>query len=111
MKFGEHLLAHLTPEWTSQYINYEYMKDLLAQSVSEAPISMNDNDNLLREQFFLRADECFFQARIIVNISFDFNYFIHFSLVLRKTINKNQYFLFRKNRRVSSFQVTFSNTM
>jgi hypothetical protein len=82
MKFGEHLLVELTPEWSSQYINYEYLKELLAQSVNEAPLSVNDGENLLRAQFFLRADESFFQVRIVVNTSFDFNCLIHFSLVL-----------------------------
>lgn len=26
MKFAEHLLAHITPEWRKQYISYEVMK-------------------------------------------------------------------------------------
>ena len=29
MKFGEHLSSHLTPEWISQYIKYEALKEIL----------------------------------------------------------------------------------
>jgi hypothetical protein len=29
MRFGEHLLSHLTPEWISQYISYEELKEIL----------------------------------------------------------------------------------
>jgi SPX domain protein involved in polyphosphate accumulation len=96
MKFGEQLLAQLTPEWNSQYVNYEYMKDLLAKTVAEAPMSVNDNDNLLREQFFLHADKFFFQVRIIVNISFDFNYLIHFFSSIAKNKQQKSIFSFQK---------------
>jgi len=65
MKFGIHLLTNLTPEWNSQYIQYEYMKELLDKAVAAAPISTNDDTNSAREQYFLRADEPFFQVRII----------------------------------------------
>ncbi|CAF2688139.1 unnamed protein product [Rotaria sp. Silwood2] len=61
MKFAEHLSAHVTPEWNSQYIRYDDMKELLAQAVAKAQPFVDDSDNVLREQFFLRVDEHFFQ--------------------------------------------------
>ncbi|CAF3163840.1 unnamed protein product [Rotaria sp. Silwood2] len=61
MKFGEHLTAHVTPEWSSQYIEYEYMKELLEQAIAEAPVVINNVDNRLREQFFRDVDVSFFQ--------------------------------------------------
>ncbi|CAF0963545.1 unnamed protein product [Adineta steineri] len=61
MKFAEHLSAHVTPEWNSQYIRYDDMKELLAQSVAKAQPYADESDNILREQFFLRVDEHFFQ--------------------------------------------------
>jgi SPX domain protein involved in polyphosphate accumulation len=64
MKFGAHLLSNLTPEWNSQYIEYEYMKELLDKTIAAAPISTTDDDNSERDQYFLRADETFFQVRI-----------------------------------------------
>jgi hypothetical protein len=65
MKFGARLLTNLTPEWNSQYIQYEYMKELLEKTVAEAPIRLDSNDYRAREQYFLRADEPFFQVRTI----------------------------------------------
>ncbi|UJR08698.1 hypothetical protein I4U23_012956 [Adineta vaga] len=61
MKFAEHLSAHVTPEWNSQYIRYDDMKELLAQAVAKAQPFVDDSDNVLREQFFIRVDEHFFQ--------------------------------------------------
>ncbi|CAF3082773.1 unnamed protein product [Rotaria socialis] len=61
MKFAEHLSAHVTPEWNSQYIRYDEMKELLAQAIVKAQPFVDENDKLLREQFFLRVDEHFFQ--------------------------------------------------
>ncbi|CAF3055234.1 unnamed protein product [Rotaria sp. Silwood2] len=61
MKFAEHLSAHVTPEWNSQYIRYDDMKELLAQAVAKAQPFVDENDKILREQFFLRVDEHFFQ--------------------------------------------------
>ncbi|CAF1138714.1 unnamed protein product [Rotaria sp. Silwood1] len=61
MKFAEHLSAHVTPEWNSQYIRYDDMKELLAQAIAKAQPFVDDSDNVLREQFFLRVDEHFFQ--------------------------------------------------
>jgi len=65
MKFGVHLLANLTPEWNSQYINYEYMKELLEKTVAAAPVVLDGEENSAREQYFLRADQAFFEVRII----------------------------------------------
>ncbi|CAF1137228.1 unnamed protein product [Rotaria sordida] len=61
MKFAEHLSAHVTPEWSSQYIRYDDIKELLAQAVAKAQPFIDNNDNVLCEQFFLRVDEYFFQ--------------------------------------------------
>ncbi len=89
MKFAEHLSAHVTPEWNSQYIRYDDMKELLAQAIAKAQPFADESDNILREQFFIRVDEHFFQVRISSSI-FIFNTFD--GLVLRKRSNKNQYF-------------------
>lgn len=65
MKFGEHLAARLTPEWNSQYIKYEYMKELLGRALIQAPDTMGDGDDTLRNQFFKDFDISFFQVRLI----------------------------------------------
>lgn len=62
MKFAEHLSAHATPEWSSQYIRYDDMKELLSKAVAKAQQFIDANDNVLREQFFRRIDEYFFQV-------------------------------------------------
>lgn len=36
MKYGEYLKAHLTPEWSSQYLLYEDLKDLLYDLVKRS---------------------------------------------------------------------------
>ncbi|CAF1049331.1 unnamed protein product [Didymodactylos carnosus] len=61
MKFAEHLAAHVTPEWHSQYIRYDEMKDLLYAAVEKAQPFIDDTDNTMRENYFLRIDEFFFQ--------------------------------------------------
>lgn len=70
MKFAEHLSAHITPEWTSQYIRYDDMKEILAQAVAKAQPFVDENERILREQFFLRVDEHFFQVGISHRIVF-----------------------------------------
>ncbi len=65
MKFGVHLLTNLTPEWNSQYIQYEYMKELLGKAAAAAPIIIDGTENSAREEYFRRADEDFFQVRVI----------------------------------------------
>ena len=62
MKFAEYLWKHLTPEWYSQYIEYDEMKVLLAESVAEAEQLFDVTDTTGRDQFFLQADERFFQV-------------------------------------------------
>ncbi|CAF1149727.1 unnamed protein product [Didymodactylos carnosus] len=64
MKFGVHLLANLTPEWNSQYIQYEYMTELLEKAVAAAPIIVDGDNNSASEQYFLRADEDFLEVKI-----------------------------------------------
>lgn len=64
MKFGEHLASHLTPEWNSQYVDYEYMKEMLELALATAPPKETNGDNRLREQYFVDVDVSFFQVRI-----------------------------------------------
>ena len=63
MKFGEYLWTHLTPEWYCQYIDYDEMKRMLAESVAEVDLVVDINENTARAQFFLGADEHFFRVR------------------------------------------------
>lgn len=37
MKFAEHLLAHITPEWRRQYIVYEDLKTMLYEAIENMP--------------------------------------------------------------------------
>jgi SPX domain protein involved in polyphosphate accumulation len=86
MKFAEHLSAHVTPEWNSQYIRYDEMKELLAQAVAKAQPFVDESDNILREQFFLRVDEHFFQVKYSHKTKpffFVFS-FLFFSIVKKK---------------------------
>ena len=64
MKFSEHLSAHLTPEWRSQYIDYDGMKDMLVQSMAKAEPFVDENDAEQRHRFFSRVDHYFFQVII-----------------------------------------------
>lgn len=64
MKFAEHLSAHITPEWSSQYIRYDDMKEMLAQAMAKAPVSAEESERSLRDEFFRRLDEHFFQVKI-----------------------------------------------
>ncbi|CAF3359498.1 unnamed protein product [Rotaria socialis] len=61
MKFAEHLLKNRTPEWYSQYIEYDEMKRMLYESAAEAKRIIDINEHSAREQYILRADEEFFQ--------------------------------------------------
>ena len=63
MKFGEHLKTNLTPEWNSQYIAYEDMKELFYEVVNKAPPIIENNQNSSRQQYFLLADDEFFEVR------------------------------------------------
>ena len=59
MKYGEYLRSNLTPEWSSQYISYEEMKDMLTDVMNKIP-----SENISREEYFISADEEFFQVKI-----------------------------------------------
>jgi xenotropic and polytropic retrovirus receptor 1 len=58
MKFAERLAAHITPEWNSQYIKYDELKEFLYHYEQNAPIQ--DDEHLL-QRYYARADEQFFQ--------------------------------------------------
>ncbi|XP_076264650.1 solute carrier family 53 member 1-like isoform X2 [Rhynchophorus ferrugineus] len=59
MKFAEHLLAHITPEWRKQYINYEEMKSMLYAAVEQAPSAEVVEPDILT-RYFAKFDEQFF---------------------------------------------------
>jgi SPX domain protein involved in polyphosphate accumulation len=56
IKFGAHLAAHLTPEWRSQYLQYEAMVAILYVAVDRA---LPDTETA-RNRYFSRIDERFF---------------------------------------------------
>uniref|UniRef100_H2YB41 SPX domain-containing protein n=1 Tax=Ciona savignyi TaxID=51511 RepID=H2YB41_CIOSA len=63
MKFGANLQAHLTPEWRSQYIDYEVLKSMLYECKEEAPSEecgptqeTERHIALFEEQFFAECD-------------------------------------------------------
>lgn len=56
IKFGAHLAAHLTPEWRSQYLQYDAMVAILYAAIDRAP---RDSDTI-RNRYFIRIDERFF---------------------------------------------------
>ncbi|CAF5039912.1 unnamed protein product [Rotaria sp. Silwood1] len=56
IKFAAHLAAHLTPEWRSQYLQYEAMVAILYAAVDRAP----SHAETTRNRYFLRTDERFF---------------------------------------------------
>lgn len=58
MKFAEHLLAHITPEWRRQYIVYEDMKTMLYEAVENLP-SIDAADAHEIEQLVRAFDENF----------------------------------------------------
>ena len=101
MKFAEHLSAHVTPEWNSQYIRYDDMKELLAQAVIKAQPFVDESDQLLREEFFSRVDEHFFQVEDI-SLMCMVRGEKEFLLVLRKRSHQDRYVLRRETRRVST---------
>ena len=76
MKFGVHLLANLTPEWNSQYIQYEYMKELLEKAVTAAPIVVDGDSNLASERYFLHATEAFLEVKMTeISLSISVRFF------------------------------------
>jgi SPX domain protein involved in polyphosphate accumulation len=56
IKFGAHLSAHLTPEWRSQYLQYEAMVAILYAAVDRAPLDRE----IIRHRYFSRINERFF---------------------------------------------------
>ncbi|XP_037083470.1 xenotropic and polytropic retrovirus receptor 1 homolog isoform X2 [Pollicipes pollicipes] len=58
MKFAEHLSAHITPEWRTQYIQYEEMKSKLYAALEKAPSAeVVDQEDVQR--YFAGFDEHF----------------------------------------------------
>lgn len=71
MKFAEHLLAHITPEWRRQYIVYEDMKTMLYEAVENLPtIETTDSqeiDRLIRafdEDFLAFCEKELFKINV-----------------------------------------------
>ena len=63
MKFSEHLWQHLTPEWYSQYIQYDEMKEMLAGWVKHGEQQRVVTGRTFdRERYFAEVDEEFFQV-------------------------------------------------
>ena len=58
MKFGETLATLLTPEWRTQYIEYEALKSQLYQAQEEAPSAEVVGEEILR-RYYARFDENF----------------------------------------------------
>ncbi|XP_039267129.2 xenotropic and polytropic retrovirus receptor 1 homolog [Styela clava] len=59
MKFGENLQAHLTPEWRSQYIDYEFLKTLLYDCREESP-DAEITEEATVQRYYARFEEKFF---------------------------------------------------
>lgn len=61
-------MTNLTPEWNSQYIQYQYLKELLDKAIADAPVMVNkneedtDDNNPVTEEYFLRVDDKFFDV-------------------------------------------------
>ncbi|XP_065647319.1 solute carrier family 53 member 1 isoform X3 [Hydra vulgaris] len=51
MKFAEYLGAHLTPEWRSQYVQYEEMKKFIYEASSSAPPMTDPADESWKSHF------------------------------------------------------------
>lgn len=59
MKFTEHLGAHLTPEWRSQYIRYEQLKEVLYDGLDKMP-SKDENPESVVNSHFSKFEEQWF---------------------------------------------------
>ncbi|XP_012162954.1 xenotropic and polytropic retrovirus receptor 1-like isoform X3 [Ceratitis capitata] len=59
MKFTERLATFLTPEWRSQYINYEQLKGMLTSAVDNAPADQSDLRAV--QSYFAVFDDRFFE--------------------------------------------------
>jgi SPX domain protein involved in polyphosphate accumulation len=65
MKFGKYLRANLTPEWSSQFIGYDELKDVLTAAIEKAQSLPNSKDTATRDEIYRLADEEFFRVRMI----------------------------------------------
>ena len=98
MKYGEYLRTHLTSEWSSQYISYEEMKDMLNDVMKKVPLDQ-------RDQYFLIADEEFLQVeKVVLDISINFL----FSSVKEKH-RQSIHSLWRNSPSKSSIDVFYRN--
>lgn len=59
MKFGENLQTHLTPEWRSQYIDYEFLKSLLYECKEQSPDTELTEESSI-QRYYARFEEKFF---------------------------------------------------
>lgn len=59
MKFTEHLGAHLTPEWRSQYIRYEQLKEVLYDGLEKMP-RKDENPDSIVQSYFSKFEEQWF---------------------------------------------------
>lgn len=59
MKFTEHLSAHLTPEWRSQYIRYEQLKEVLYDGLDKMPLKDENPDSVV-QSYFSKFEEQWF---------------------------------------------------
>ncbi|CAF0865164.1 unnamed protein product [Didymodactylos carnosus] len=60
IKFANHLAAHITPEWHSQYIKYEDIVTILYAAYDRTP-QPTETTSTIRKRYFDRIDERFFQ--------------------------------------------------
>ncbi|KAL9988635.1 hypothetical protein ACROYT_G003101 [Oculina patagonica] len=59
MKFTEHLGAHLTPEWRSQYIRYEQLKEVIYDGLEKMP-RKDENPDSIVQSYFSKFEEQWF---------------------------------------------------
>ena len=59
MKFAAHLNAHITPEWRTQYVAYEDLKDLLYTAQENSPpADISDEETI--KKYYAKFDQKFF---------------------------------------------------
>ncbi|XP_017483088.1 PREDICTED: xenotropic and polytropic retrovirus receptor 1 homolog [Rhagoletis zephyria] len=59
MKFTEKLATFLTPEWRSQYIHYEQLKEMIVRAVDNAPTDQSDLRAV--QSYYAVIDDKFFE--------------------------------------------------
>ncbi|XP_055346141.1 xenotropic and polytropic retrovirus receptor 1-like [Paramacrobiotus metropolitanus] len=78
MKFGAQLASQLTPEWRTQYLNYDDMKEMLAQVIEHAPRSFSPT-NMMEQPHMDRA------SRLLVYFAeFEDKFFVYCDKELTK---------------------------